>query len=110
MRAGLLNKQCRFERETLTPDGYGGKVRGWEAVATVWGGLSMERGRDVLEAGGMHGAAKGVLTVRYAAELAALGPNDSVVIDGVRYGLDVPINPDQRNRGLEFVVERGRAI
>ena len=99
-----------FQREVLTPDGYGGHTKTWETVATVWGAFLPQRGRDVIEAGSISGAVQGVLRVRYSAQLADLGPTDSVLIDGQLYNLAIPTNTDQRKRGLEFVVERGRAV
>lgn len=110
MRAGRLNKRVTFQREIKTPDGRGGFSRDWETVRTVAGCLAMQKGRDVIEAGAIAGAASGLLAIRYAADLAALGAIDRVLIDGVSYSLAEPVNPDQRKRALEFVVERGRAI
>jgi len=52
----------------------------------------------------------GVLTIRYSRDAANLTTGHRVLIDDVPYQIRAISNPDQSNRYLEFIVERGVAI
>lgn len=108
-RAGTLNKRVTFQSETRTPDGGGGFTREWILVATVWGGFVPERGSERLEAGRLEGSLSGVLRVRSSSTTRTVKVADRVIIDGVPHQIRSIANPDQRNRMLDILVERGVA-
>jgi SPP1 family predicted phage head-tail adaptor len=109
MRAGNLNKRVVFESAQSSDDAGGGNVVTWTNFATVWGGFSPERGRERLEAGRVEGASMGVLRVRSSSQTRQITTAYRVKIDGVPYNIRSIENPDQRNRGLEMLVEKGVA-
>lgn len=108
-RAGLMRDRVRLERETEQPDGGGGYVLGWFLVATVWGQLVPERGRERVEGGRMEASVGAVLRVRYSSDLVDLTAGWRAVIDGVAYNIRSVTQPDRRNRIIEMTVERGVA-
>ncbi|WP_119270860.1 phage head closure protein [Taklimakanibacter deserti] len=108
-RAGTLNKRVTFQHELRTPDGGGGFAREWSEIATVWGGFSPERGSERLEAGRLEGSLFGVLRVRSSPTTRTVKVADRVKIDGVDHQIRSISNPDQRNRMLDILVERGVA-
>lgn len=110
MPAGSLRKRLTFETEGETPDGGGGYVAGWSTIATVWGSFRPERGRERLEAGRLEGAVAGVVRVRSSATTRTITEKDRVTFGGDSYQIRSLTNPDQRNKFLEFLVEKGVAV
>lgn len=110
MPAGRLRKRVRFEAEVRTPDGAGGYSVDWALALEVWGGLQVERGREKIDAGRLADAVAGVLTIRSSTEARDLlsGAN-RVMIDGEAWNVRSVTNPDQKNKYLELVVEKGVA-
>jgi hypothetical protein len=49
------------------------------------------------------------LRVRYSCDLATLTTQSQAIIDGVQHQIRSIIQPDQKKRMLEMVVERGTA-
>jgi SPP1 family predicted phage head-tail adaptor len=109
MRAGHLRSRCAFERRDATADIYGNTSSGWVALVTVSGGLSVERGRERMDAGRLESAVGGVLTVRSSSETRAITAADRVTIVGDVYVIISITDPDQRGATLEMLVERGGA-
>lgn len=109
LRAGRLRHQCRFERMDTTPDQYGAASGVWTAVASVWGGLSLETASESVEAGRLQGGASGVLTVRSTPATKAITTADRVVIDGATYAIRSIVNPDGRGAQLIMSVDTGGA-
>lgn len=108
-RAGQMRDRVRIERETEQPDGGGGYEVGWFHVATVWGQLVPERGRERVESGRIEASVAAVLRIRYSSEVADVTAGYRVVIDGVDYNIRSVTQPDRRNRIIEMTVERGVA-
>lgn len=109
MRAGALNKKVTFQREKRTDDGSGGSNRSFVDDFTVWGGFSPERGSERLEAGRLEAAQGGILRVRSSSTTRSVDESWRVLIDDVPHQIRGRGNPDQRNRMIEFTVERGVA-
>jgi SPP1 family predicted phage head-tail adaptor len=109
-RAGKLRKLVTFQIETRVSDGGGGYSETWAGDITTYGGLTIERGAERLEAGRLEAALGGVLEVRASSETLVITEAYSVLIDGVRYQIRSIANPDQRGERLEMVVEKGVAI
>lgn len=109
MGAGQLRKRVTFEREQRSADGAGGAAVKWVPELTVWGGLITERGRERLEAGRLESANTAILKVRSSSAARCIDASYRAQIDGVSYQVRSIDNPDQRNKYLEMVVERGVA-
>lgn len=107
MGAGQMRSRVTFRRESNTADGAGGNARTWTDVATVWGQLSPERGREKLQAGRLEEQQGAVLKVRSSSTMRSITTEHQCVIDSEQYQIRSSSNPDQRNRFIEFVVERG---
>lgn len=109
MRAGQLNKRVTFQTATETSDGGGGGSTSWGGNVTVWGQFRPERGRERLEAGRLESAEAGVLTVRSSEATRAITSAYRVLIDSIPFNIRAVSNPDQRNKAIEMVVEKGVA-
>lgn len=106
MRSGRLRTRIRFERPVQKTDDLGNAYDGWEALFERWGDLLLQRGREALEAGRLESSNLGTLQIRWSAEAAALDESHRAVIDGRHWQIRSIIDPDQRRRTLEMVVER----
>lgn len=114
-RAGRLNRRVTFQIETQEPDEGGGAAHSWSDVVVVWGEFVPERGGERLEAGRLQAALAGTLRVRSSTETRAIGAAHRVLIPpasgaaGEPYQIRSASNPDQRDRMIEMLVERGVA-
>ncbi len=109
MRAGALNKRVTFQREVRVDDGSGGSSREFVDDFTVWGGVAPERGSERLEAGRLEASQSGILRVRSSSTTRSVDESWRVLIDNVPHQIRGAANPDQRNRMIELIVERGVA-
>lgn len=108
--AGQLRSLVQFEAPVRgADDGGGGAPINWTGVLTTRGQLITERGREALAAGRMESASGAVLRVRSSTIARTINASHRVRVDGVVYVIHAVTNPDQKNRFLEFVVERGVA-
>lgn len=107
MRSGLLRKRVTFQRqERIADEGGGGEII-WNDLVEVWGQFTPERGFERLEAGRLQGNMMGTLKVRVSSETEAVTLADRVIIDDTEHQIRGIAQPDQKNRMLEYVVERG---
>ena len=109
MAIGAMRRRMLFETEGETPDGGGGYTSGWSAITTVWGSFKAERGTEKVQAGRLADPVAGVVKVRSSTTTRTIDAEDRVTFGGDVYQIRSIINPDQRNRWLEMVVERGVA-
>lgn len=109
MPAGRLRKRVTFQEAVQAADGGGGGATTWRNIVTVWGGLQEDRGRERVEAGRLESAMAGILTVRSSSDTREISAANRVLIDGAPYQVRTIGNPDQRNKFLELIVERGVA-
>ncbi|MEM6381088.1 MAG: phage head closure protein [Pseudomonadota bacterium] len=107
MAAGPMRKRITFQQEVKAPDGAGGHDLSWIDLTTVWGSFKPERGTERVEAGRLEDSLRGVIKVRSSSITRQVTAGFRAMIDGQPYNLGPPSNPDQRNRYLEFVAERG---
>lgn len=107
MPAGPMRKRCAFKRQDETTNGKGGFTIAWTTVATVWGQLKPQRGTERLEGARLEANLLAVLKVRSSATMRAITESYKVTIDSVDYQIRSISNPDQRDRSIEFLVERG---
>lgn len=109
MGAGELRKRVYFARAKRTDDGGGGARITWVPALTVWGGLTVERGREALAAGRLESSSGAVLKIRSSTEARVIDASYKATIDGVDYQVR-SITEDPKRKYLEMVVERGVAI
>lgn len=109
MGIGQLRKRVTFQEEVRTPDGGGGFMVSWRNAVTVYGGIEVERGRERIAAGRLEAAETGILTVRSSTDTREVAAMDRALIDGVQYNIRAINNPDQRNKFLEMIIEKGVA-
>ena len=107
MRAGRLRDRVIFQRETETADNAGGYASSWADYLTVWASFMPERGQERIETDRVNASFSGKLHIRSSSESRAVTESDRVSINGELYNIRSISNPDQRNRMLEMVVERG---
>lgn len=71
MNAGILRERVRFERKTVTRDGFGGEVESWAAVATVWARVIPITGDEKFtQDGGRERAVQGYeIAIRHRSDL-----------------------------------------
>lgn len=111
MRAGRLRARCIFESERRVSDGAGGAEAGtWRTIMECRGDYLPEPGREAIAAGHVTGSNMGTLRVRSSSKLTDLDTSARVLIDDVIHNIrSGPIDPDQRRRTFEFIVEKGVA-
>lgn len=109
MGAGQLRKRVYFARPKRTADGGGGASITWVPAVTVWGALTLERGREAIAAGRLESASVGTLRIRSSAEARGIDASYKATIDDVDYQVR-SITEDPKRKWLEFVVERGVAL
>lgn len=107
MRAGRMDRSCRFERRVAAADIYGNVHSGaWETVTAVAGWLRLGAGREGQEGGRTEAGLDARLEVRASAAVRAVTEADRVVIDSVAWSIRSIAEPPRRGR-IEFAIERG---
>lgn len=102
--------RVQFQTETRVEDEGGGAQAGtWETVAYARGEYRPERGREQIAAGHLEGSNMAVLRVRYTPAIASLTTQARAIINGATHQIRSIIDPDQRSREIEMVVERNVA-
>lgn len=66
-----LDQRATLQAMTLTPDGGGGYVEGWQSFATVWVHLAPTGARDALGPDMLESRARHSVTLRRRSDLAA---------------------------------------
>ena len=107
MPAGPMRKRVTFERELRTTDEGGGSALDWAEATTVWAQFVPERGAERVAAGRLAAPQAGTLRVRSSSLVRNITMAHRVTIDGVAHQIRGMGNPDQKNRFIEFTVERG---
>lgn len=116
MRAGNLRERLTFQRRAAGDDGFGNTTTGaWMDIAgcvSVPAEIRPMRQTEAVLSQGVQGRILHQVAVRSTAALAGVGTGDRAV--NVRTGRTYnikgpPMNPDQRGRGLQFLVEEGGA-
>lgn len=63
-RAGAMRHRVAFDVPVETPDGSGGRERGWSEMGAYWAELIYQRGREAVQAGAVTGTATFKLRVQ----------------------------------------------
>lgn len=116
MRAGNLRERVTFQRLAAGDDGFGNATTGaWTDIAdcvSVAAQIQPMRQAEVVLSQGVQGRILHQVIVRSTSALAGVKTGDRAV--NVRSGRTYnvkgpPMNPDQRGRALQFLVEEGGA-
>ena len=70
LRAGQLNRRITLQRQSNVQDSYGGPVRTWLNVATIWADIQPLTGRELESAQRMASEVSHQIVVRYQAIFA----------------------------------------
>lgn len=108
-RAGLLNTRVTFQRRGTGDDGYGNVETTWADLATVWGQLTIESGREALAAGRLESALPAVLRVRVSSLTSGVDTACRAVIAGVPWEIVTTANRDQHSKFYEMQIRSGVA-
>ena len=116
MRAGNLRESVTFQRRSAGDDGMGNATTGvWTDIAdcvAVAAQLQPMKQTEVVLSEGVQGRILFQLHVRATDALAGVKTGDRAVNarTGQTYNVKgPPMNPDQRGRALQFLVEQGGA-
>lgn len=109
-RTGQLNKRATFQEPIKADDTGGGHDHSWSAGFTVWAHFMPEQGRERLEAGRLESAYMAILTIRDSVQARTITTSHKVIVDGKDHQIKTITNPDQHNRFIEMLVERGVGV
>lgn len=108
-KIGAMDQRITFERFAETPDGGGGRVKAWAAIAktpTVWAAVRSKAVREALEEGRMNAAYMAEFTIRNRSDIFE---TDRIVWNGERYNIRGIHRTGGRPLYLRIEAERGRA-
>ncbi len=101
---GRLRHRLTLETASRTPDGGGGAVKDWSAVAQLWGQIRPTIGTEIVAADGIKGRVSHEITLRYRADVV---PAMRLVSGSRRFEIAAVIDIDERHRWLKCLcVER----
>lgn len=95
---GHLRHRLTLESASRTPDGGGGAVETWTAVAQVWGRIEPTGGMEIADADGLGGRITHEITLRYRAGVA---PAMRLISGNRRFEIVAVIDIDERRRWLK---------
>lgn len=109
LRAGQLNRRITLQRQSNVQDSYGGPVRPWLNVATIWADIQPLTGRELESAQRMASEISHQITVRYQASLT-----DTRVVSGYRalykariFNIHAALNEDESNVLVTLLASEG---
>lgn len=106
-----LRDEVQFQRLDTTPDDYGNVTgNAFTTFLTVFGNLTPQRGRERMNNMDLRSEVGAVLTVRSGADTRAVTEENIAIVRGNSYQIRSITNPDQRDKYLEMVLERGVAL
>lgn len=84
MRAGTLNRQVTFQRNTPTRGAGGGDVASWAALGTVWGAVEPIKAREPYQADQRAAYIDTEITIRYRNDWMPTAKDRAIVTIGSR--------------------------
>ena len=109
LRAGQLNRRITLQRQSNVQDSYGGPVRTWLNVATVWADIQPLTGRELESAQRMASEVSHQIVVRYQAIFA-----DTRQVAGYRalyrsriFNIHAALNEDESNVLVTLLASEG---
>ena len=109
LRAGQLNRRITLQRQSNAQDSYGGPVRTWLNVATIWADIQPLTGRELESAQRMASEVSHQIVVRYQAIFA-----DTRQVAGYRalyrsriFNIHAALNDEERNVLVTLLASEG---
>ena len=109
IRAGQLNRRITLQRQSNVQDSYGGPVRTWLNVATIWADIQPLTGRELESAQRMASEVSHQIVVRYQAIFA-----DTRQVAGYRalyrsriFNIHAALNEDESNVLVTLLASEG---
>lgn len=109
LRAGQLNRRITLQRQSSVQDSFGGPVRTWINVTTVWADIQPLSGRELESAQRMASEISHQITVRYQVSLT-----DTRVVSGYRalyksriFNIHAGLNEDESNVLITLLASEG---
>ena len=109
LRAGQLNRRITLQRQSNVQDSYGGPVRTWLNVATIWADIQPLTGRELESAQRMASEVSHQIVVRYQAIFA-----DTRQVAGYRalyrsriFNIHAALNDEERNVLVTLLASEG---
>lgn len=106
MQAGRLRTKVTFQQRSDSADGYGGSTTSWGGDTTVHCEFRATSGRESVEAGRIEAPISATLSAR-AKSVSGIDASWRAVIDSVPWNIRQVIPFGQRDRRVDFVIERG---
>ena len=101
---GRLRHSLTLESASRAPDGGGGAVESWTAVAQLWGRVEPTGGTEIADADGLGSRLSHEITIRYR---AGVTPAMRFISGSRRFEIMAVIDIDERRRWLRCLcVER----
>ena len=111
MSSGPKRTRVTFHRLEGADDGYGNPVQAYSETPflTIWAEILDERARERVQAGRLASEQAARAYVRFSREAAQVRVSDQMRASGRVYNVRGVVNVDERNKTLEFTLERGVA-
>ena len=100
MKVGDLRHRITIQKPTKTADGMGGFTETWADHATVWAAVWPLKGQTLLDAKKLETVISHRIVTRY---ISGVYPYWRISYDSRTFTIDSIVNPDERNRWLEFL-------
>lgn len=85
-----------------TRDAYGGEVKNWQPVATVWAAVEPLSGREFFAASQVNAEVTGRIRIRY---MAGVRPTMRAVLGERVFEILAVIDPQERHEELQLMVK-----
>lgn len=100
MNIGKLRRKIIIQQQTSTQDGYGGTVKTWTDVATVWASVEPLDGREFFAAQQVNSEVTTRIKLRY---LAGVVSKMRIVHGTKTYDILSVIDPEERHKELQVM-------
>lgn len=106
IRVGRLRHRLQLQQPVETRDDYGGAVKSFTTVATVWGAIEPLSGKEYLAIAQTQNEATVRLIIRYR---SSIDESWRVISGGKAYSIQSIINHDERDVYLTLMCSEGVA-
>lgn len=105
MNPGALDQRITIQRETRTPDAYGGAAIAWGALAEVWSGVRALSGRERFDLSAVEAPAMYRFTIRRRSDVT-----DSMRISWNEQLFNIRFIADPGARALYMTIDAERGV
>jgi SPP1 family predicted phage head-tail adaptor len=106
MGINSLRHRVVIQSELASADGAGGYSLSWNFIATVWASVTPLSGREILAGQRLESRITHRIRMRYRSDITVTS-STRLSWNGRTFNIRAVINPGQRNRWLELLVEEG---